>query len=138
MSLEVALAWIGGSHLLQPPLAYLVTQRLALRAALAQSPPLLGQLLQNMVLASIALPSMAGVLLALHAHEALQPGAARSLAWLLSVFWSWRFVRQCTAAALWRSSSPGRAVHLVLCTIFLVQGPGLGLILALGSATQTF
>lgn len=129
MSLASAIAWIGCSHLLQPPLAYLVTQRLALREALVQSPPLLAQLLQNMVLASIALPTSSGVLLALHAHEALQPGAARSLAWLLSAFWSWRLVRQCGAAALWRRGAAGRATHLLLSTIFLVQGPGLALML---------
>jgi hypothetical protein len=131
MSVDAAILGIGLSHLLQPPLAYLLMRRLALRRALAQSPPLLAQLMQNMVLASVVLPTTLGIVLALHAHEAAAPGAGRTLAWVVSAFWCWRFIRQCQAAAVWRSASDGAALHVLLSAIFLVQGPGLGLLLAL-------
>ncbi len=133
MSLETAIRWIGLSHLLQPPLAFMLTRRLALSSALSKSPPLLGAIMRNMVFASIALPTASGVLLAWHAHETAYPGLARSLAWTLSAFWCWRLTRQCSASSVWKRSATGGArLHGLLTLIFILQGPGLALVLALG------
>lgn len=135
MSVETAICWIGLSHLLQPPLALMLTKRLALSSALSASSPLLASVMRNMVFASIALPTASGILLARHAHETANPGLARSLAWTLSAFWCWRLTRQCLATAEWRRSGAGGALlHGVLTLIFLLQGPGLALLLALDAA----
>ena len=132
MSTEALVLCIGLSHLLQPPLALLLTRRLALASALAQSPPLLGQLLRNMAVASVVLPTALGVLLARHADEIASVGPTRSLAWLLAAFWSWRLLRQCAAREVWKhDDSGGKLLHALLTSIFLAQGPGLGLLLVL-------
>jgi hypothetical protein len=130
MNVESAMQWIGLSHLLQPPLAFLLTRRLAFAHVLAACPPLVGQVVRNMAIASVALPTALGMLLALHAHEAASGGPGRSLAWMIAVFWSWRLVQQWRAAATWRSSA-SRLVHWGLSMIFLAQGPGLALLLLL-------
>lgn len=137
MSLETAIRWVGLSHLLQPPLAFMLTKRLALASTLAESPALLGSVMRNMVFASIALPTASGVLLAWYVHETSSPGLARSLAWTLSAFWCWRLARQCSGSTLWKRSSAGGArLHGLLTLIFLVQGPGLALLLALGMSAR--
>jgi hypothetical protein len=131
MSIESAVQWIGLSHLLQPPLALLLTRRIELLRALASCPPLVTQVGRNMAIASIALPTALGVLLALHAHD-VGEGPARSLAWLVSAFWSWRLVQQWRAAGVWGArAGVGRLFHWCLSAIFVVQGPGLALCLLL-------
>jgi hypothetical protein len=130
MSIESAVQWIGFSHLLQPPLALLLTRRLELARSLAACPPLVAQVARNMAIASITLPTALGVLLALHAHEVAAASSGRSLAWVVSAFWSWRLLQQWRAAAVWRgSSAAGRLLHWCLSGIFLAQGPGLALLL---------
>jgi hypothetical protein len=129
MNTESVVRFIGLSHLLQPPLALLLTRRLELARALAVCPPLVAQVGRNMAIASIALPTALGLLLALHAHD-VGAGPARSLAWLVSAFWSWRLIQQWRAAGIWGArNGAGRLFHWCLSTIFVVQGPGLALCL---------
>lgn len=134
MSIEAAVQWIGFSHLLQPPLALLITRRIELARALAACPPLVAQVARNMAIASILLPTALGVLLALHAHEVAVASSGRSLAWLVSAFWSWRLAQQWRAAAVWRGGPrAGRLLHWCLSAIFLAQGPALALLLSLST-----
>jgi hypothetical protein len=121
------------SHLLQPPLTLLLASArgLDLRAALAPKTPFVAQILQNMALAAVCLPTALGLLLALHPAEALRPGVGRSVAVLLSAFWCWRLYRQLFVLGPAWPKTGGRAagLHPLLVAIFVTQGPVLGLLL---------
>ena len=108
MNLEHAVRVIGALHVLQPPLALALIRRIELGRALSSCPPLVEQVARNMAVASIALPTTLGVLLAVHAAEVVAGGPARSLAWVVAAFWSWRLARQCWARGAWR----GHRQHL--------------------------
>jgi hypothetical protein len=125
MNLVFAIRLIGASHLLQPPLTALLARRLGLRAAFSGLPPLPAAIATNMGVASVALPTSLGCLVAVFAGEAVTGGGMRGLAWLLSAFWLWRLVRQ---QAL--GSHLPRTWHVALSAIFVVQGPLLAALLA--------
>ena len=124
---------IGCSHLLQPPLTLLLsTERgVGLRAALVPQTRLAAEVMYNMAVASIAWPTLLGLLIAYYAADALHPGSARTLTGMVSLFWCWRLYRQLLVLGpLWPNS--GRlsfALNPLLALIFAVQGPGLGLLL---------
>jgi hypothetical protein len=128
---------IGWSHLLQPPLTmYLASDHgLALKRCIRADTEVARGVLFNMGIASIALPTSLGLLLAHHAHG-IRPGdAAASLAWLIAAFWSWRLYRQCRIRGAWarvRSGWDRRSMWpwWLLAGVFLVQGPVLGVLLA--------
>jgi hypothetical protein len=118
---------IGWTHLLQPPLtAYLASPRgLDLARSLVSRTELGGAVLHNLAIASVALPTALGVLLAIHAEELARSPALRSLALLLACFWSWRLYRQLVALGpRWpdRPRSLRHAQRLLTC-IFVAQGP---------------
>ena len=124
MSAIEVVRWIGLSHLLQPPLTLLLAspRGLDLRRSLICQSPLGAAVAQNMAFASVALPTTLGLLLALRPEDVFQSGTARDLASLLAVFWSWRLYRQLRALGpSWPRSQ--RALHHLLTTIFLAQGP---------------
>jgi len=125
MSLVFALRLVGVSHLLQPPLTALLARRLGLRKAFASLPPVPAQIAVNMGVASIALPTCLGCLLAAFADEVVHGGAMRAVSWLLAAFWIWRLTRQ---QVLGRQLP--RAWHYALTAIFVVQGPLLAALLA--------
>src|SRR5262249_56904109 len=85
---------IGMSHLLQPPLTFMLARRLGLRRAFGQLPPLAGRIAENMTFAAVTLPTTFGLLLALYPDAALCGGPARAVGVVLAVFWSVRLVRQ--------------------------------------------
>jgi hypothetical protein len=124
---------IGVSHLLQPPLTLLLAGRrgVNLSAALPAKTRLAAEVQYNMAIASVGLPTGLGIVLAVHAREALLPGPGRTLAVLLSVFWCWRLYRQVFALGpVWPNAN--RAVvtlNRVLVVIFALQGPVLGFLL---------
>jgi hypothetical protein len=124
---------IGISHLLQPPLTLLMASArgLDLRAVLAPKTPFGAQILQNMAVAAVCLPTALGLLLALHPAEALRPGVGRSIAMLLSAFWCWRLYRQLfVLGPSWpKAGARAAGLHPLLVAIFAAQGPGLGLLL---------
>lgn len=129
---QLAVAAIGISHLLQPPLTLLLSKRLRLREAFGSLPPLAGAIATNMALTGVAMPTTLGVWLALHAGAALAPGAVREMAWLIGLFWCWRLWRQLFALRrAWGEAQ--RAWLWGLAPIFVVQGPLLLLVLALGA-----
>lgn len=126
---------IGLSHLLQPPLTLLLSspRGIDLRAHLVPATPLAAKVLANMAVASVALPTALGILLALYPSPALEAGPARALAVLVSSFWCWRLYRQLFALGpLWPpAAGTGRWMNALLSLIFAVQGPGLGLLVML-------
>jgi hypothetical protein len=116
--------WIGLSHLLQPPLTLVLASArgLDLRRALICQSPLAAAVAQNMAVASVALPTTLGLLIALHPDAVFRAGPARELALLLAAFWSWRLFRQLHALGPhW--PRPRRPLQALLLVIFLVQGP---------------
>ncbi len=123
---------IGVSHLLQPPLTLLLSspRGIDLRAQVLPTTQLAGAVLTNMAVASVLLPTTLGMLLACYPTLALEPGPARALAALLSVFWCWRLYRQWfVLGPLWpRAAGRGSRLNALLTLIFVVQGPGLGLL----------
>jgi len=125
--------WIGISHLLQPPLTLLLASErvLDLRRSFAVESRLAAAILRNMAIASVALPTALGLLLARNAERALEPGAARELALFVAVFWSWRLYRQViTLRAVWPGQPAcSRHLHRLLIVIFVLQGPVLGILL---------
>lgn len=131
-----AVRLIGLTHLLQPPLTLLLASErgLRLRAELATPNPLAAAVLGNMAFAAVALPTSLGLLLAYHGGEVLNAGAARSLAGLLALFWSFRLVRQLTVLrAAWPRRRPlSRWLERCLIGIFVIQGPVLGCLVAVG------
>lgn len=131
-----AVRLIGLTHLLQPPLTLVLAsdRALGLRAELATRGGLGAAVVQNMAFAAVALPTSLGLLLAYHGGEALRAGAARSLASLLALFWSWRLGRQLTVLrAAWpRRNRLSRWLEPCLIGIFVIQGPVLGCLVALG------
>jgi len=124
---------IGISHLLQPPLTWLLASEIGLnlRATLTPTGAFGAQIIQNMAFASVGLPTALGLILAVHPADTLHPGAAQSVALIVVVFWSWRLYRQVfVLRRLWPSAGRLNAtLNFVLTVIFLVQGPGLGLLL---------
>ena len=124
---------IGLSHLLQPPLTLLLSTRrgVGLRAALVPQTRLAGEVLYNMAVASIAWPTLLGLFVAYYAGDALQPGPARTLTGLVSLFWCWRLYRQVIVLRpIWPNQGAlGSALNPLLALIFAVQGPGLGFLL---------
>ena len=72
---------IGVSHLLQPPLTLLMSspRGIDLRAQLVPTTPLAAEVLRNMAVASVLLPTALGMLLAIYPSPALEPGPARAL-----------------------------------------------------------
>ena len=128
---------IGVSHLLQPPLTLLLAgpRGIDLRASLAPTTSLAREVLTNMAVASVLLPTTLGLLLALYPTLALEAGPARAIALLISAFWCWRLYRQLfVLGPLWpRAARPGSWLNALLTLIFAVQGPGLGLLLVLPS-----
>ncbi|MDF3065864.1 MAG: hypothetical protein K0R38_1465 [Polyangiaceae bacterium] len=130
MSETELVRWIGWSHVLQPPLTFLLasSRGLDLRRFLADQPPLMAAVLHNMAVASVALPTTLGLLLALRPEDVFRAGTARELASLLAAFWSWRLYRQLRALSLaWPRRL--RTLHGLLLSIFLAQGPLLGTLL---------
>jgi len=126
---------VGLSHLLQPPLTWLLAGRhgVDLRAAITSRTPLGTEVLANMAFASVGLPTALGCLLAAYSPDALQAGPARTFGLLLATFWTWRLYRQLfVLGPRWPVSTRGaRMLHGLLALIFAVQGPCLGwLILA--------
>ena len=123
---------IGISHLLQPPLTYLLAQPrgIDLRASLVAKTPLAAEVLTNMASAAVCLPTLLGALIACYPMEVLHPGPARSLGALLSLFWCWRLYRQWfVLRPLWpRSGRAAWLLQVLLTLIFVMQGPGLGLL----------
>jgi hypothetical protein len=129
--------WIGASHLLQPPLtAFLAGPRgLDLRARISGRTPLAGAVVHNMGFAAVALPTALGLLVAVHAEHAFEPGAARSVALLTAAFWTWRLYRQ---IFLLDPAWPARPrlvarTALLLKLIFLAQGPALAFAILFGA-----
>jgi len=123
---------IGWSHLLQPPLTLVLAGSggVNLRAQLSASTPLAREVLANMAVASVLLPTTLGMLLACYPTLVLQPGPARALGGLISAFWCWRLYRQLfVLGPLW-PRVPGRRsrLNMLLSLIFVVQGPALGLL----------
>jgi hypothetical protein len=126
-AIEEAVRWIGLSHLLQPPLTALLAspRGLDLRRALDARSALAAAVAHNMAVASVALPTTLGLLLALRPADVFQAGTARDLSLLLTAFWSWRLYRQVRALGpTWPRSL--RSLHVLLLGIFLAQGPVLG------------
>lgn len=123
---------IGLSHLLQPPLTLVLagSRGVNLRAQLSASTPLAGEVLTNMAVASVLLPTTLGLLLACYPTLVLEPGPARGLGGLISAFWCWRLYRQLfVLGPLWPRAAGGRSwLNMLLSLIFVVQGPGLGLL----------
>jgi hypothetical protein len=126
MSLKLAVQLIGSSHLLQPPLTLLLARQLRLEPAFSGLPPLAAQIARNMAVASVGLPTATGVLVALGAEDVLAGGLMRYVAWMLAAFWSWRLYRQMMIGAMMPTGW-----HWVLCAIFVVQGPVMGVVLVL-------
>jgi hypothetical protein len=124
---------IGLSHLLQPPLTLLlsVPSGVDLKAQLVPKTRLAAEVMKNMALASVFLPTSLGVLVAIYSPQALEPGPARALCGLVSAFWCWRLYRQLfVLRPVWPSSSRlSPLLNALLTLIFVVQGPGLGLLL---------
>jgi hypothetical protein len=122
--------WIGFSHLLQLPLTVFLAgaRGLGLRADLSSGTPIAGEVLYNMGFASVALPTALGLVVAVHAGEVSQPGAARTVAALAAVFWTWRLYRQVRALDPRWPAKPRLVAcsSLILKLIFFVQGPVLG------------
>jgi hypothetical protein len=133
MSVIELIRWIGISHLLQPPLTLLLASArgLDLRRSFENQSLLATAILHNMAIASVAVPTALGLLLARHADAAREPGAARDLALFVAVFWSWRLYRQVFALrAVWPvQSARSRHLHRLLILIFVMQGPFLGILL---------
>jgi hypothetical protein len=123
---------IGVSHLLQPPLTLLLAgpKGIDLRAHVTPTTPLAREVLTNMGVASVFLPTALGVLLACYPTLALEPGPARALGALISAFWCWRLYRQLFVLwPLWpRAAGRASSLNALLTLIFAVQGPGLGLL----------
>jgi hypothetical protein len=124
---------IGISHLLQPPLTLLLAspRGLDLRAVLTPRTPFGAQILQNMAVAAVCLPTALGLLLGLYPAEALRPGMGRGMALLVSAFWCWRLYRQLfVLGPAWpKSGERAAGLHSLLVAIFAAQGPGLVLLL---------
>ena len=116
---------IGLLHLLQPPLTWLLAQRLRLRPAFESLPAIAYRVAENMATASVALPTLLGCYIAVYAEEALHAGPVRSAALAVSFFWTWRLHRQILAVGpLLAAVSP--ALNAVLTLIFIIEGPVLG------------
>jgi hypothetical protein len=115
---------VGMSHLLQPPLTLLLSRRLGLARAFRRLEPLPAMVAHNMAVASVLLPTSAGLIVALAAEDVAAGGPIRELAWLLAAFWTWRLARQ----ALLRPHVP-RGWHWGLSAIFVAQGPAFGALL---------
>jgi len=124
VNLSFAVRCVGISHLLQPPLTWLLARRLGLVKAFDGLPPAAAQVARNMGFASVFLPTMIGLLVALFADEVVTAPGLRSIAWLLCVFWTWRLLRQ---RIVGRYMPVGW--HLVLTAIFIVQGPAFAFLL---------
>lgn len=126
--------WIGLSHLLQPPLTWLLAgpRGVDLRSAITPRTPLGAAVMGNMAFASVALPTALGCLLAAHSPDAVRAGATRALGLLLAAFWSWRLYRQLfVLGPRWPAAGGAPPLHLLLTLIFAIQGPCLAwLILA--------
>jgi hypothetical protein len=124
---------IGISHLLQPPLTLLLasSRGVSLRDAVVTRTRLAEAVVTNMALASVALPTALGALLAVYATEARDAGPARALGVVLSVFWCWRLYRQLfVLRAVWPRSTPtATRLDSLLILIFVAQGPCLGWLL---------
>lgn len=124
---------IGWSHLLQPVLTLILAAPggVDLRRTLVPTTALAREVLRNMALASVGLPTSLGVILALHPAEFVRPGGAHSVALLVAAFWCWRLYRQLAVlGAVWPTESRLAALlNPTLSVIFLVQGPGLGWLL---------
>jgi hypothetical protein len=137
MTLEAAIRWIGLSHLLQPLLTPALSRMLGFAEAFSALPPIPRQIAHNMAVASVALPTSLGVLVAYYAGDIIAAGPSQSVAWVAVAFWSWRLRRQCALARLWPTTSPSaRWCHWMLIVTFVVQGPVLGALLALGRPAQ--
>jgi hypothetical protein len=125
---------IGVSHLLQPPLTLLLAgpRGVNLRADLLPATSLAREVLTNMAVASVLLPTTLGLLLTLYPTLALEAGPTHILALLLSAFWCWRLYRQLfVLGPLWpRAARSDSWLNALLTLIFAVQGPGLWLLVA--------
>lgn len=126
MILEWAVRVVAATFLLQPPLTALLAKRLGLTRAFAELSPVAQQVAQNMAVAAIALPTSAGVVIAVGAHEVVTGGSMRLLACVFSAFWTFRLYRQ---ALLWPLMP--RAWAIGLTAIFVTQGPVFGVLIAL-------
>ena len=127
MMLEAAIRWIGLSHLIQPLVTPALSRRLGFAAAFSALPPMPRQVAHNMAVASVALPTSFGILVAYYAPDIVAGGPTRSIAWVTAAFWSWRLVRQFTLARLWPSTPRSMQWgQWILFATFVVQGPVLG------------
>lgn len=121
---ESAVAWIGWSHLLQPPVtAWLATRVLHLREAFDSLPVLARRIVQIMGITAVFLPTALGVVVGCHAAAALIGGPLHAVALLLAAcLWTPRLIAQVLYVGPAFPSSQ-RGWHWVLVFIFVVQGP---------------
>ncbi len=121
---------IGLSHLLQPPLTWLLAGRhgVDLRTSIASRTPLGAAVMTNMAVASVGLPTALGCLLAVYSSDVQHAGPARALGVLVAAFWSWRLYRQLfVLGPCWPvSTRAAPTLRWLLVLIFAVQGPCLG------------
>jgi hypothetical protein len=131
---QVGVVLIGSSHLLQPPVTLWLAKRvLGLESAFSALPPLANRIAKIMALTAIMLPTLLGVLCALYSGAVLSLGPMRLVAFVLAgLLWTPRLVAQ----LVWVSPHfPADAWkwHVLLVSIFAVQGPGLLLLLVFGT-----
>ena len=133
MTATILIRCVGISHLLQVPFTFFLASKrgVNLRATLTPRTRLATEVLHNMAFASICLPTLLGMLIAYYPADVQHPGAARSLAAVVSTFWCWRLYRQVIVLrSFWPTSGGLRSLlNPILILIFAVQGPGLALLL---------
>jgi hypothetical protein len=131
---HIAVAAIGWSHLLQPPVTLWLAKRvLGLASAFAALPSLANRIAHVMAVTAITLPTMLGVLCAMHPDAVLSAGAMRLVAFLLAgVLWTPRLFAQ----LFWIGPMfpiGSKKIHLLLVTIFAAQGPAFLAVLLAGA-----
>jgi hypothetical protein len=121
---ESAVAWIGWSHLLQPPMTFwLATRVLRLREAFDSLPFLARRIAKIMGVTAVSLPTVIGVLLAQCPAETLHPGPLRAVAFIMAgCLWTPRLAAQILFVGP-AFPTTRRTAHWALVVIFIVQGP---------------
>jgi hypothetical protein len=121
---ESAVAWIGWSHLLQPPVtAWLATRVLRLREAFDSLPTLPRRIAKIMGATSVLLPTALGVVVGSHPVDALANGPLRAIALVVAAcLWTPRLIAQLLYVGP-AFPHQQRTWHWALVVIFVVQGP---------------